>query len=57
MSNGRSGDAGQKLAMSSETQSDIKEFLAWQQDGISEVTAILKNDLKAFEAMVRGTRK
>lgn len=40
--------------LSEQTQSDVKEFLAFQQDGISEVVSLLKQDMNAFQAMVKS---
>ncbi|KAF2357622.1 Nucleoporin Nup54 alpha-helical domain [Trinorchestia longiramus] len=54
-SNGVSSAENSQL--SPETEGDVKEFLSWQQDGISEVVAILKSDMKALEAMVKSKGK
>lgn len=43
--------------LSPETESDVRELLAWQQDGISEVVSVLKSDMKAFDAMLAGRSK
>uniref|UniRef100_A0A6A7G474 Nucleoporin p54 isoform X1 n=3 Tax=Hirondellea gigas TaxID=1518452 RepID=A0A6A7G474_9CRUS len=44
----------ERAQLSSETEGDVKEFLSWQQDGISEVAAILKDDMNTFEAMIKS---
>ncbi|XP_018025604.1 nuclear pore complex protein Nup54 [Hyalella azteca] len=55
--NGGNKATEESSSLSPDTERDVKEFLSWQQDGITEVVAILKNDIKAFDAMIKSRTK
>lgn len=50
---GSSGSPSDPTRLSEQTETDVKEFLSFQQDAISEVVALLKTDINTFQAMVK----
>jgi len=55
LGNNHTSSVNASKKLSSGTESDVKEYLAFHQDAISEVVAQLKSDIGTFQAMVKSS--